>query len=77
MSRMPKMTISVPHEGGAGLTGTWRTFRPIVNRDICNQIDGHRVKHVGIDPLDHTVAAGRDHKYGVFACSLEDISECK
>ena len=37
MSRMPKMTISVPHEAAAGLTGTWRTFRPVVNRDACNK----------------------------------------
>ena len=36
MSRMPKMTISVPHEAAAGLTGTWRTFRPVVDRETCN-----------------------------------------
>lgn len=33
---MPKMTISVPKEGAMGQTGSWRTFRPVVNREICN-----------------------------------------
>jgi len=35
------------------------------------------MQHVGVHPLDHTVTAGRDHKYGVLAGGLEDISECE
>lgn len=34
---MPKMTISIPKAGAAGLTGTWRTFRPVVDRESCNR----------------------------------------
>ncbi|HJJ55396.1 MAG TPA: 4Fe-4S binding protein [Methanocorpusculum sp.] len=36
----PKITISVPKEGSSGFTGTWRTFRPVINLTLC--------KHCGI-----------------------------
>lgn len=26
---------SVPQEGSAGLTGTWRTFRPVLDKERC------------------------------------------
>lgn len=32
-----KLAISKPKEGAAGKTGTWRTFRPVVDRDLCNK----------------------------------------
>lgn len=31
-----KLAISKPKTGAAGKTGTWRTFRPVVNMDLCN-----------------------------------------
>lgn len=31
-----KLAISRPKKGAAGKTGTWRTFRPVVDRDVCN-----------------------------------------
>lgn len=34
---MPKITISTPKEEAMGLTGSWRTFRPVVNREACNR----------------------------------------
>lgn len=34
---MPKITISTPKEVAMGLTGSWRTFRPVVNREACNR----------------------------------------
>ena len=34
---MPKITISTPKEAAMGLTVSWRTFRPIVNREACNR----------------------------------------
>ncbi|MBO5432242.1 4Fe-4S binding protein, partial [Methanocorpusculum sp.] len=34
---MPKITISTPKEAAMGLTGSWRTFRPVVNREACNR----------------------------------------
>ena len=43
----------------------------------CDVIDGHRVEHVGVDPLDHTVTTGGYHEDGVFACGFENIAECK
>ena len=33
---MPKITISTPKEAAMGLTGSWRTFRPVVSREACN-----------------------------------------
>ncbi len=32
-----KLAISRPNEGAAGKTGTWRTFRPVVDREKCNE----------------------------------------
>lgn len=34
---MPKITISTPKEAAMGLTGSWRTFRPVVDRERCNR----------------------------------------
>ncbi len=34
---MPKITISTQKEAAMGLTGSWRTFRPVVNREACNR----------------------------------------
>lgn len=34
---MPKITISTPKEAAMGLTGSWRTFRSVVNREACNR----------------------------------------
>ena len=34
---MPKITISTPKEAAMGLTGSLRTFRPVVNREACNR----------------------------------------
>lgn len=30
-------TLSVPLEGSVGKTGTWRTFRPVLDRERCNK----------------------------------------
>ncbi|MDI6873133.1 4Fe-4S binding protein [Candidatus Solincola sp.] len=30
-------TLSVPSEGSVGLTGTWRTFRPVLDQERCNK----------------------------------------
>ncbi len=32
-----KLAISRPGKGAAGKTGTWRTFRPEVDREACNE----------------------------------------
>jgi pyruvate ferredoxin oxidoreductase delta subunit len=32
-----KLAISRPAEGAAGKTGTWRTFRPVIDPEKCNQ----------------------------------------
>lgn len=34
-SRM-RLAISRPGQGACGKTGSWRVFRPQVNRDLCN-----------------------------------------
>ena len=33
---IPKITISTPKEAAMGQTGTWRTFRRVVDRSLCN-----------------------------------------
>ncbi len=30
-------TISVPSDGSAGLTGSWRIFKPVLNEERCNK----------------------------------------
>ncbi|MCP1715989.1 pyruvate ferredoxin oxidoreductase delta subunit [Methanocalculus alkaliphilus] len=30
------VAMSRPRQGAAGKTGTWRTFRPVVDREACN-----------------------------------------
>lgn len=30
------LAISRPRKGAAGKTGTWRTFRPVVDKEKCN-----------------------------------------
>ncbi|MDD1704053.1 MAG: 4Fe-4S binding protein [Methanoregula sp.] len=38
MSRLRKrLAISRPTEGAAGKTGSWRVFRPVVNKEACNK----------------------------------------
>lgn len=38
MSAMRKrLAISKPTEGAAGKTGSWRVFRPVVDREKCNE----------------------------------------
>ena len=32
-----KLAISRPAEGAAGKSGSWRTFRPVVERELCNE----------------------------------------
>jgi pyruvate ferredoxin oxidoreductase delta subunit len=39
MSSAPKrerLAMSRPVEGAAGKTGTWRVFRPVVDKEKCN-----------------------------------------
>ncbi len=31
-----RLAMSVPGEGAAGKTGSWRVFRPVVDREKCN-----------------------------------------
>ncbi|NLX50170.1 MAG: 4Fe-4S binding protein [Methanospirillum sp.] len=31
-----RLAMSVPREGAAGRTGSWRVFRPVVDREACN-----------------------------------------
>ncbi|KQC03685.1 MAG: ferredoxin [Methanoculleus sp. SDB] len=31
-----KLAISRPVKGASGKTGSWRTFRPVVDREACN-----------------------------------------
>jgi pyruvate ferredoxin oxidoreductase delta subunit len=31
-----RLAMSVPVEGAAGKTGSWRVFRPVVDREKCN-----------------------------------------
>ena len=32
-----KLAIPRPKEGAAGKTGTWRTYKPVVDRELCNE----------------------------------------
>ena len=32
-----RLAISKPTEGAAGKTGTWRVFKPVVDKEKCNQ----------------------------------------
>ncbi len=32
-----KVAISRPIEGASGKTGSWRTFRPVIDRETCNE----------------------------------------
>jgi len=31
-----RLAISQPVEGASGKTGSWRVFRPVVDRNVCN-----------------------------------------
>jgi pyruvate ferredoxin oxidoreductase delta subunit len=31
-----RLAMSTPQDGACGKTGTWRTFRPIVDKEVCN-----------------------------------------
>jgi len=37
MSGRRRLAISRPTEGAAGRTGSWRVFRPVIDREKCNQ----------------------------------------
>ncbi len=34
---LPPIPISLPIDGAIGITGDWRTFRPIIDQDGCNK----------------------------------------
>ena len=36
MEKRERLAISRPREGACGNTGTWRVFRPVVDREKCN-----------------------------------------
>ena len=35
-SSRERLAMSRPKEGAAGLTGSWRVFKPVVDREKCN-----------------------------------------
>jgi pyruvate ferredoxin oxidoreductase delta subunit len=37
MTKRERLAISRPVVGAAGKTGTWRVFRPVVDREKCNE----------------------------------------
>jgi len=34
---LPPIPISLPIEASMGMTGDWRTFRPIINKELCTK----------------------------------------
>ena len=34
---LPPIPISLPIDGSSGTTGDWRTFRPVIDKEKCNQ----------------------------------------
>ena len=34
---LPPIPISLPLDGAIGITGNWRTFRPVIDQENCNQ----------------------------------------
>lgn len=36
MATRERLAISKPREGACGNTGTWRVFRPVVDKEACN-----------------------------------------
>jgi pyruvate ferredoxin oxidoreductase delta subunit len=37
MSERKRLAVSIPAEGAAGRTGSWRVFRPVIDPEKCNQ----------------------------------------
>jgi len=37
MTKRERLAISRPMVGAAGKTGTWRVFRPVMDREKCNE----------------------------------------
>jgi 2-oxoacid:acceptor oxidoreductase delta subunit (pyruvate/2-ketoisovalerate family) len=35
--QLPPIPISIPNRGSIGRTGNWRTFRPVIDQEECNQ----------------------------------------
>jgi pyruvate ferredoxin oxidoreductase delta subunit len=35
-SKAVRLAMSTPRDGACGKTGNWRTFRPVVQKDVCN-----------------------------------------
>jgi len=36
-TKRERLALSRPTEGAAGKTGTWRVFRPVVDKEKCNE----------------------------------------
>jgi pyruvate ferredoxin oxidoreductase delta subunit len=36
-AKRDRLAISRPMEGAAGQTGSWRVFKPVVNKEKCNE----------------------------------------
>lgn len=37
MSGRKRLAMSIPKQGASGKTGSWRVFRPVVDKEKCNQ----------------------------------------
>jgi pyruvate ferredoxin oxidoreductase delta subunit len=37
MNGRKRIAASIPAEGAAGRTGSWRVFRPVIDREKCNE----------------------------------------
>ena len=65
-----KLAISRPAKGAAGKTGTWRTFRPVVDREACNECGLCR-QYCPDGTIDENLEIDLDYCKGCGICAKE------
>ncbi len=65
-----RLARSVPVEGAGGRTGTWRVFRPVVDRERCNAC-GLCAIYCPDGCIDAELAVDLEHCKGCGVCANE------
>lgn len=67
---MPLTPASKPQDGAAGKTGTWRTFKPVIDRETCKEC-GNCVMYCPEACIDRELKIDYDYCKGCGICANE------
>jgi len=72
---MPITPASKPQNGAAGKTGTWRTFKPVVDREKCKEC-GNCILYCPESCIDRDLNVDYEYCKGCGICANECPVRC-